>query len=156
MLQCISIFTCSLSPFAWFFLFLFFGINVWSPRLRSSMTQTWEDSSIRPFTMPRPPMTTPRSLLMPTSSIVPHPSKNADNFHLRHHSGAQSVIASRHPTLGPVIVFHLNSSCGWTLNLKRVDPSLSFAGRFAPPRQLGHKRPSCQGDPPQTNLHVHS
>jgi hypothetical protein len=73
-----------------------------------------------------------RSLLMPVSSIAPHPSKDADNLRLCHHSKAQSATASKRPTLSPVIVFHLNGSCRWTLAQDRVNPSQILCGALCP------------------------
>ena len=121
-----------LLSFGFFFVLFIFGISIWSPCLRSSVTQTWEASSMILFTMSRPSLTTPMSLLMPASLIAPHPSKDADNLRLRYHSRAQNASASMRPTLGPMIVFHLNSSGGWTLDLQRVDPSLFFCKTLCP------------------------
>ena len=79
MLQHISIFTCSPS-LPTVFVYFYFDISVWSPCLRSSMSQTWKASSMRPFTMPCLPLTTPRSLLMPASSITPPPKQRCQQF----------------------------------------------------------------------------
>ena len=62
-------------PFPLGFVCFYFGISVWSPRSRSSAIQTWEVFFMRPFTMSRPLLTTPRSLLMPTSLIAPPPKQ---------------------------------------------------------------------------------
>jgi hypothetical protein len=101
-----------------------FAASPWSPLLTSSVSPTWEASSTRPFTMPLPPSTTPRSLLMPVLSIAPRPSKSSDNRRPRHRSRASIVTPSVRLPLNQLGVLHLNSGYVWTRDLRRAHPYL--------------------------------
>jgi hypothetical protein len=104
-----------------------FAASPWSPLLMSSVSRTWKASSTRPFTTPRLPSTTQRSLSMPMSSIAPRPSKSFDNRRPRHRSRA-------------AMYGHANYE-------ERI-PTYSLAGRFALTREFGCKCPSSQGKAP--------
>ena len=134
------------------FVCFYFGTIIWSPRLRSSVTQTWEVSSMKPFTMPHPTLITPRNLLMLASSIAPYPSKYSGSLRLHHHSRAQRAAAFRRPPRGLVAMLHPNDGYEWTLGLEKWALPCSSRRRFVFPSQLGHERPSCQGDRPQSTL----
>ena len=134
------------------FVCFYFGTIIWSPRLRSSVTQTWEVSSMKPFTMPHPTLITPRNLLMLASSIAPYPSKYSGSLRLHHHSRAQRAAAFRRPPRGLVAMLHPNDGYEWTLGLEKWALPCSSRRRFVFPSQLGHERPSCQGDHPQSTL----
>ena len=106
------------------FVCFYFGTIIWSPRLRSSVTQTWEVSSMKPFTMPHPTLITPRNLLMLASSIAPYPSKYSGSLRLHHHSRAQRAAAFRRPPCGLVAMLHPNDGYEWTLGLEKMGPSM--------------------------------
>ena len=127
-------------PFPLRFCLFYFGTSVWSPRLRLLVTQTWEVLSMRPLMMPHPPLTTPKSLLMPASLIAPTQA-NIPTICLHHHSKAQSATVFRHPPLGPVAVLHPNGGCGWTLGLERVDPSTFLCVTHCPSKPIRTQAP---------------
>jgi hypothetical protein len=120
--------TLYLSLFPWVLFCPHFGANPWSPLLTSSVSPTWEAFSTRPLTMPRPPLTTPRSLLMPVSSIAPHPSKYSDNRRPRHRLRASIATPSGRLLLNQLGLLHLNDGYVWTRDLRRVHPYLFPCG----------------------------
>jgi hypothetical protein len=129
---CISIFTRSISLFPLVLFCPHFGASPWSPLLMSSVSRTWKASSTRPFTMPRPPSTTPRSLLMPVSWIAPRPSKSFDNRRPRHRSRASIATLSVCLPLNQLGVLHLNGGYVWTRELRGAHPYLLPRGTLCP------------------------
>jgi len=119
--------------------------SFWSPRSTSLATQTWEASSTRPFTTPRPPLTIPRILSTPALSIAPRPRRYTGTLRLHHRSKALAALAFRHRPLDRSALVHPNGGFGWTPVLQIVDPPRPFARRSAYPSQLGRERPSYEG-----------
>jgi hypothetical protein len=124
--------TLYLSLFPWVLFCPHFGASPWSPLLMSSVSRTWKASSTRPFTMPRPPLTTPRSLLMPVSWIAPRPSKSSDNRCPRHRSRASIATPSVRLPLNQLGVLHLNGGYVWTRELRGVHPYILPRGTHCP------------------------
>ena len=145
-LKCISIFTCSLSPSSLgFCLFLFWHQHL-EPLLEVISDQTWEASSMRPYMMPRPPSTTPRSLLMPASLIAPTQA-NIPTISITT-QGHRSQLRPGVPLSARREYYTSTAAADGRSAYEEWTPPYSFAERLAPPRQLGCERPPCQSDPP--------
>jgi hypothetical protein len=113
-----------------------FAASPWSPLLMSSVSRTWKASSTRPFTTPRLPSTTQRSLSMPMSSIAPRPSKSFDNRRPRRRSRASIATLSVRLPLNQLGVLHLNGGYVWTRELRGVHPYLIPRGKLCPHPQI--------------------
>ena len=152
-LICMSIFTCSLS-----FSPQVLSVSILAPSFEAlAWGRQWLKlgkflRTMKPFTMPHPTLITPRNLLMLASSIAPYPSKYSGSLRLHHHSRAQRAAAFRRPPRGLVAMLHPNDGYEWTLGLEKWALPCSSRRRFVFPSQLGHERPSCQGDRPQSTL----
>ena len=105
-------------------------------------------------TTSRPPLTTPRSLLTPASSIAPRLKNYSGSLRLCRHLKALNGHAFGLPLSARRCCCTPTAAEDGRPAYKEWTPPHPFARHFACPSQLGCERPSCQGAPQQyiTNL----